>query len=98
MDPGSLLFMALSLGYAWISYCSFAEWKGLRTRLQVYADKDFSPSAAVPAEGTADMEEAVSKLIDDHGLTLLSWHQARPGRRTDPDDGRDFCLDPVVAQ
>ena len=83
----ALLFMALSLGYAWISYCSFAEWKGLRTRLQVYADKDFSPSAAVPAEGIADMEAAVSKLIDGQGLTLLSWHQARQG------DGQTLMLE-----
>ena len=75
----ALLFMALSLGYAWISYCSFAEWKGLRSQLQVYADKEFSASAAVPDRSAADMEGAVSNLIDSHGLTLLSWHQARQG-------------------
>ncbi|MFR7418670.1 hypothetical protein [uncultured Megasphaera sp.] len=75
----ALLLAGLSLGYAWMSYQSFTAWKSLRSQLQVYAHKDFSASAAVPDGSAADMEGAVSNLIDSHGLTLLSWHQARQG-------------------
>ncbi|WP_302357244.1 hypothetical protein [uncultured Megasphaera sp.] len=75
----ALLLAGLSLGYAWMSYQSFTAWKSLRSQLQVYAHKDFSASAAVPDGSAVDMEGAVSNLIDSHGLTLLSWHQARQG-------------------
>lgn len=75
----ALIIAVLSLGYAWVSYRSFTEWKVLRSRLEVYADKDFPDSLSRRAGDAADMEAAVSHLIDSHGLTLLSWHQARQG-------------------
>ena len=75
----SVIIASLSLGYAWVSYLSFTEWKGLRSRLEAYADKAFPDSVPVRAGSAADMEGAVSHLIDRHGLTLLSWHQTRQG-------------------
>ena len=53
--------------------------KVFASQLAVYAGKDFSAPGPVTAEVSDEMEGAVSNLIDTHGLTLLSWHQARQG-------------------
>lgn len=75
----AFVLAVLALGYAWVSHQSLAEWKSLRSQLAVYAGKDFSAPGLVTAEVSDEMEGAVSNLIDTHGLTLLSWHQARQG-------------------
>ena len=73
------VLVAISFLYARVSYQSLQEWKGLRSRLEACADKEFSAPVPEKAGVSDDREGIVSNLIDTHGLTLLSWHQARQG-------------------
>lgn len=75
----ALIAAALSGGYAFVSYQSCQAWQGLRGPLQAHADKNLTPSSSFKEPPVVDTNQTISDLVDRHGLTLLSWHQARQG-------------------